>query len=91
MKQQTAAVTLLVSPDQALLLTDLENDGVIQLALVSRGNEKLAEELLQKQDKAIEDAKKAAEEKKKAETEKEQAESSAPAENAADENQTESE
>lgn len=90
MKQQTAAVTLLVSPEQALLLTNLENDGVIQLALVSRGNEKLAEELLQKQDKAIEDAKKAAEEKKKAE-QKEQAGSSAPAESAADENQTESE
>ena len=48
-KPQTASVTLLVSPLQARLLTLFENDGNIHLALVSRGNPKLAEELLQRQ------------------------------------------
>lgn len=65
-RPQTATVTLLASPEQAMILTELENDGVLQFALVSRGSEKLAAELLQKQDHVIEDAKKAAEEKKKA-------------------------
>lgn len=65
-RPQTATVTLLASPEQAMILTELENDGVLQFALVSRGSDKLAEELLQKQDKVIEDAEKAAEEKKKA-------------------------
>ena len=48
-KKQTTSVTLLVSPLQARLLTLFENDGNIHLALVSRGNPKLAEELLQRQ------------------------------------------
>ncbi len=65
-RPQTATVTLLASPEQAMILTELENDGVLQFALISRGSEKLAAELLQKQDQVIEDAKKAAEEKKKA-------------------------
>lgn len=65
-RPQTATVTLLVSPEQGMILTELENDGVLQFALVSRGSEKLAAELLQKQDQVIEDAKRTAEEKKKA-------------------------
>ena len=48
-KPQTASVTLLVSPLQARLLTLYENDGNIHIALVSRGNPKLAEELLKRQ------------------------------------------
>lgn len=52
-KPQTASVTLLVSPLQARLLTLFENDGNIHLALVSRGNPKLAEELLQRQTDTI--------------------------------------
>lgn len=65
-RPQTATVTLLASPEQAMILTELENDGVLQFALVSRGSEKLAAELLQKQDQVIEDAKRTADEKKKA-------------------------
>lgn len=65
-RPQTATVTLLASPEQAMVLTELENDGVLQFALVSRGSEKLAAELLQKQDQVIEDAKRTADEKKKA-------------------------
>lgn len=87
-KQQTATVTLLVSPEQALILTDLENDGVLQLALISRGNVKLAEDLLQSQDQAIEEAKKAAEEKGPAE---ELAENTTPVESSAEDHQTQSE
>ena len=48
-KKQTASVTLLVSPLQARLLTLFENDGNIHIALVSRGNPKLADELLKRQ------------------------------------------
>lgn len=69
-RPQTATVTLMVSPEQALILTGLENDGTIQLALVSRGSEKLAAELLEQQDAVIEEIRKAEEEKKKAEEEK---------------------
>ena len=66
-RPQTATVTLLASPEQALLLTAYENDGTIQLALVSRGSETLAEKLLAQQDETIEEIKWAEEERKKAE------------------------
>lgn len=49
-KQQTATITVLATPYQAQLLTGYENDGALHVALVSRGDEKLAEELLQQQD-----------------------------------------
>lgn len=52
-RQQTATVTLQVSAEQALTLTELENDGAIHLALVTRGSEKLADELLRKQEQWI--------------------------------------
>lgn len=48
-RQQTATITVLVTPDQAMLLTRYENEGVLHVALVSRGNEKLSTELLQRQ------------------------------------------
>ena len=49
-RQQTAAITVLASPEQAMLLTRYENEGVLHVALVSRGNATLSEELLNKQD-----------------------------------------
>jgi len=52
-KRQTASVTLLVSPQQARLLTLYENDGNIHIALVSRGNPALAEELLARQEETL--------------------------------------
>ncbi len=48
-RQQTATITVLVTPDQAMLLIRYENEGVLHVALVSRGNEKLSTELLQRQ------------------------------------------
>lgn len=52
-KQQTATITLLVSPEQAMLLTRYENEGIMHVALVSRGNETLANELLNRQDQIL--------------------------------------
>ena len=49
-KQQSATITVLASPEQARVITSLENDGVAHVALISRNNEKLAEELLAEQD-----------------------------------------
>lgn len=49
-KQQSATITVLASPEQARTITLLENDGIAHVALVSRGNEKLAEELLAEQE-----------------------------------------
>lgn len=51
--QQAATVTILASPEQAKIVTELENDGVIHLALISRNNDELAEELLDKQEETL--------------------------------------
>ena len=48
-KQQTASITVQVTPEQAMLLTQYENQGILHVALVSRGNESLAQELLDRQ------------------------------------------
>lgn len=48
-KKQSATITVLASPEQARIITMLENDGVAHVALVSRGNDTLAEELLARQ------------------------------------------
>ena len=48
-RQQTATITVLTTPEQAMLLTRYENEGILHVALVSRGNEKLAVELLERQ------------------------------------------
>ena len=48
-RQQTATITVLATPEQAMLLTRYENEGVLHVALISRGNEKLSTELLQRQ------------------------------------------
>lgn len=48
-KQQSATITVLADPEQARIITALENDGVAHVALISRGNDSLAEELLAEQ------------------------------------------
>lgn len=48
-KQQSATITVLASPEQARIITTLENDGVAHVALVSRGNDSLAKKLLAEQ------------------------------------------
>ncbi len=54
-KKQSATITVLASPEQARVITLLENDGIAHVALVSRGNEKLAEELLAEQEYTIQE------------------------------------
>ncbi len=54
-KQQSATITVLASPEQARVITSLENDGVAHVALISRGNEKLAEELLTEQEAILQE------------------------------------
>ena len=44
---------MLASPEQAKIITGLENDGMAHVALISRGNEALAEELLAEQDQLL--------------------------------------
>ena len=52
-RQQTATITVLATPEQAMLLTRYENEGVLHVALISRGNEKLSEELLERQSEIL--------------------------------------
>jgi len=52
-KRQSTTLTILASPEQAKIITGLENEGVVHVALISRGNAKLAAELLGKQDEAL--------------------------------------
>ena len=52
-KLQTAVITVLATPEQAMLLTRYENEGILHVALISRGNEKLAEELLARQSETL--------------------------------------
>ena len=53
--QQSATITVLASPEQARIITELENDGVAHVALISRNNDKLAYELLAEQDKTLQE------------------------------------
>ena len=46
---QTATLTVQATPEQAILLTQYENEGMLHVALISRGNEALAKELLNQQ------------------------------------------
>lgn len=52
-KQQSATITVLANPEQAKIITALENDGVAHVALICRNNEKQAEELLAEQDNTL--------------------------------------
>lgn len=53
--QQSATITVLASPEQARIITELENDGVVHVALISRNNDQLAEDLLAEQDKTLQE------------------------------------
>lgn len=53
--QQSATITVLASPKQARIITELENDGVAHVALISRNNDQLAEDLLAEQDKTLQE------------------------------------
>lgn len=48
-KLQTATITVEVTPEQAMLLTRYENEGILHTTLISRGDEKQAEILLKEQ------------------------------------------
>ena len=52
---ESATITVLASPEQAKIITGLENDGVAHVALISRNNDKLADELLAEQDKTLQE------------------------------------
>lgn len=52
-KLQSATITVLASPEQAKLITAMENDGVAHVALISRSNDTLAEELLSVQEQVL--------------------------------------
>ena len=54
-KQQSATITVLASPEQAEVITGIENDGTVHVALICRNNEELAAELLQRQDQEIQE------------------------------------
>lgn len=54
-KKQSATITVLASPEQARTITLLENDGIAHVALVSRGNETLAAELLAEQEHTLQE------------------------------------
>lgn len=53
--RQSATITVLASPEQARIITEMENDGVAHVALISRNNDQLAEELLAEQDKTLQE------------------------------------
>ena len=46
---------MLASPEQARIITEMENDGVAHVALISRNNDQLAEELLAEQDRTLQE------------------------------------
>ncbi len=54
-KQQSATITVLASPEQAEVITGIENDGTAHVALICRNNEELAADLLQRQDQEIQE------------------------------------
>ena len=53
--QQSATITVLARPEQARIISEMENDGVAHVALISRNNDQLAEELLAEQDKTLQE------------------------------------
>lgn len=48
-RKQTATITVLATPEQAMLLTRCENEGTLHTALICRGDDALAAELLDRQ------------------------------------------
>ena len=53
--QQSATITVLASPEQARIITEMENDGVAHVAQISRNNDQLAEKLLGAQDRTLQE------------------------------------
>lgn len=53
-KLQTATITVQATPEQAMLLTQYENEGILHVALISRGNDTLAKKLLDQQAELLE-------------------------------------
>ena len=53
--QQSATITVLASPEQARIITEMENDGVAHVALISRNNDQLAEARLAEQAKTLQE------------------------------------
>lgn len=49
-KQQSATITVQATPAQAQIITELENSGVIHVALIFRGDQSTADKLLKDQD-----------------------------------------
>lgn len=70
-KELPSTVTLLVRPEQATILAELEEEGTIHIALVYRGMPETAEKFIQAQELVLDELKaaKEAEEKKTAEEE----------------------
>ena len=52
--ENLSTVTLLITPEQAMLLTEYENEAKIHLALVYRGDSAVAKQFLDAQDKMLE-------------------------------------
>jgi pilus assembly protein CpaB len=52
-KRQSATITILASPEQAKIITALENNGISHVALINRNNDRLADELLKVQDQIL--------------------------------------
>jgi len=63
-KRQSATITILASPEQARLITALENDGTKHVALINRNNTKIADELLEMQEAILREISAAAEEER---------------------------
>lgn len=61
-KELPGTVTVLVSPEQAKILAQLEADGIIHLSLAYRGSKENASKFLEMQDKILEELKALAEE-----------------------------
>ncbi|MDR1204529.1 MAG: flagella basal body P-ring formation protein FlgA [Peptococcaceae bacterium] len=83
-KRQSATVTVLAAPEQAKIITALENDGVAHVALICRDNEKLANELLETQDAILREIYDPADEEADDEEDEAEADESAVTENPAD-------
>lgn len=60
-RELPSTVTLLVRPEQAMILAELEDQGTIHLALVYRGSTDIADRFLEAQDFVLEELKAAAE------------------------------
>lgn len=68
-RELPSTVTLLVKPEQAMILAELEDQGTIHLALVYRGSTDIAAKFIEAQDYVLEELKAAAEAEEAEDTE----------------------